>query len=453
MVVNSIFIRSIGILQLGEKSEEKCTENSQVFQILLKVCLSVKSLSGLYGITASLLFFRTVSIGSEITTAILCQLNPHLLFISFAESVDFDHSFLLDLLISSETRFLEYLVQYLHFAIAGWSSFVQCSVEYEERISCTAELEEVMSDEVGMCRVRPMEFESDSNSSEKPSEFESHVAIKMRSSENVSFARQEIVAGEDRPGCPECLELRDTFSWPQSSSCEKCETSPELCQSDSLFMGIQSGGLNGLTSIVLAYSSSDESEVENEFENESANEHKTPAVSQSDFVISSSVCLNNNQLGFSSFDNADDAETSRSTFTAKSCCVPLQTVPETPRIHTNNLANSTFSEHIGFPSNQPDGDSNLNVSDCLGDQSSSSSTKLLCSSDRNTEIFIAKENRSEGGVADPTAVDCELLDKVMTMLIRLRLSVTSLSSGGHFPYCAAPLISLMENIEKCYDGC
>ena len=42
-------------------------------------------------------------------------------------------------------------MKYLHFVIAGWSSFVQCLVEYEERISCTTE--EGMSDKVGMYSV------------------------------------------------------------------------------------------------------------------------------------------------------------------------------------------------------------------------------------------------------------------------------------------------------------
>lgn len=323
---------------------------------------------------------------------------------------------------------------------------MQCLVEYKERISCTAE--ESMSDEVGMCSVSLSEFESDSNSSEKPSEFESCVANEMRSSKNESlFARQETMAGEDR----QCPELPDTFPRPQNNSYEKCETSHEVCQSDSRLVGVPSGELDGLTSIVLAYSSSDESEVENE--DESVNDHKTPAVSQSDSIICSSVFLSKNQRGSSSFDIADSAETFHSSFTSKSCFGLLQNVSGTPRKHTNGLDNSVFTEHHNFSSNQPDGDSNLNVNDFLGDQSSSSNTELLPSSDRNTDTFITKESHFEGSVTNPTAVESELLDKVMTMLIRLRLSVTRLSSGGHFPYPAVPLISLMENVEKYYDGC
>jgi len=207
-----------------------------------------------------------------------------------------------------------------------------------------------------------------------------------------------------------------------------------------------------LTSIVLAYSSSDESEAENEDEDQSVNDHKTPAVSQSDSMICSSACLSNSHRGSSSFVITDSAETFHSSFTSKSCSALLENVSETPRKHTSNLNNSALTEHQGgISSNQLDGNSNL----FLGDQSSSSSTELriLPSSDRNTEIFITKESHVEGSVTSPTAVQSELLDKVMTMLIRLRVSVKRLSSGGHFPYSAVPLISLMENVEKCYDGC
>lgn len=290
----------------------------------------------------------------------------------------------------------------------------------------------------------------------------------MKSRKNKSFAKQENLDAEVDLGKEPLKihekrrfshgiqgpELPDTFSWTQNNSCEEFRTSPEVCQSDSRPLGITSAGSNGLTSIGLAYSSSDESEVEIEFENESVNDHKEPTVSQSDSVICNAVCSNSSQLDSSSFDKADSAGTFHSTFTAKSCSGLFQNVSQTPRKETNNLDNSVFKENPGFSANQPDGATNLNVDDYLGHgQSSSSSRKLLPSSDRKTAVFITKGSCIEGSVSKATVVECELLDKVMTMLIRLRLSVARLSSGGHFPYSAAPLISLMESVEKCYDGC
>lgn len=55
--------------------------------------------------------------------ACACGSNPHCHFIFLLESISFDHSFLLDLLISVETCFLQYLVQYLKCLIADWQSF------------------------------------------------------------------------------------------------------------------------------------------------------------------------------------------------------------------------------------------------------------------------------------------------------------------------------------------
>jgi len=276
----------------------------------------------------------------------------------------------------------------------------------------------------------------------------------MKSRKNESFAKQENPDAEVDLG-EEPLkvhgkrrfshgiqgpELPDTFSRTQNNGCEEYRTSPEICQSDSRPLGIASAGSNGLTSIVLAYSSSDESEVEIEFDNESVNDPKEPTVSQSDSVICSAVCPSSCQLDSSSFDKAESAGAFHLT---------VKDVSETPRKQINNLDNSVLKKHPGFSANQPDGASNFNVHNCLGlDQSSSSSTKLLPPSDRKTaECCI------EGSVSKPGVVECELLDKIMTMFIRLRLSVARLSSGGHFPYSAAPLISLMEGVEKCYDGC
>ncbi|XP_038068837.1 uncharacterized protein LOC119738160 [Patiria miniata] len=51
------------------------------------------------------------------------QLNPHRIFCRFLDTVAYDPSVLLDLLISSETPFLEYLVCYLHTVLRDWDSF------------------------------------------------------------------------------------------------------------------------------------------------------------------------------------------------------------------------------------------------------------------------------------------------------------------------------------------
>nr|XP_043887032.1 protein Lines homolog 1 isoform X2 [Solea senegalensis] len=49
--------------------------------------------------------------------------NPHCHFLSLLQSVSFDHSLLLDFLISTETCFLEYFVRYLKLVASDWQGF------------------------------------------------------------------------------------------------------------------------------------------------------------------------------------------------------------------------------------------------------------------------------------------------------------------------------------------
>ena len=56
-------------------------------------------------------------------TDILNVLNPHVIFINFLDSVTFDPNLLLDLLMSNETCFLEYLVQYIRLILSDWDKF------------------------------------------------------------------------------------------------------------------------------------------------------------------------------------------------------------------------------------------------------------------------------------------------------------------------------------------
>lgn len=49
--------------------------------------------------------------------------NPHCHFLVLLQSISFDHSILLDFLISTETCFLEYFVRYLRFLRTDWQGF------------------------------------------------------------------------------------------------------------------------------------------------------------------------------------------------------------------------------------------------------------------------------------------------------------------------------------------
>ncbi|XP_056318575.1 protein Lines homolog 1-like [Danio aesculapii] len=58
--------------------------------------------------------------------------NPHCLFILLLRSLSFDHSVLLDFLISSETCFLEYFVRYLKLLRQDWTGLCRSSRHIED---------------------------------------------------------------------------------------------------------------------------------------------------------------------------------------------------------------------------------------------------------------------------------------------------------------------------------
>ncbi|KAM8894270.1 protein Lines homolog 1 isoform 3-T3 [Spinachia spinachia] len=61
---------------------------------------------------------------SVLEEACACGSNPHCHFLLLLQTISFDHSILLDFLISTETCFLEYFVRYLKYLRGDWQGFV-----------------------------------------------------------------------------------------------------------------------------------------------------------------------------------------------------------------------------------------------------------------------------------------------------------------------------------------
>ncbi|XP_039975945.1 protein Lines homolog 1 isoform X2 [Xiphias gladius] len=72
--------------------------------------------------------------------------NPHCHFMLLLQSVSFDHSILLDFLISTETCFLEYFVRYLKYLRADWQGFTAAcervsTSDYKESLTCPCDVD------------------------------------------------------------------------------------------------------------------------------------------------------------------------------------------------------------------------------------------------------------------------------------------------------------------------
>ncbi|XP_053283325.1 protein Lines homolog 1 isoform X2 [Pleuronectes platessa] len=81
---------------------------------------------------------------AELDAACSYGCNPHCHFLLLLRSVSFDHSTLLDFLISSETCFLEYFVRYLKYLKADWQGFT-AACERDTESHCHVSLQESLT--------------------------------------------------------------------------------------------------------------------------------------------------------------------------------------------------------------------------------------------------------------------------------------------------------------------
>lgn len=322
--------------------------------------------------------FRIVPI-SEISASISRQLNPHWLFTAFMESIDFDQSLLLDLLISSETRFLEYFLQYLHFVISDWKTFVQCLESYKGKASYH-EVQATGEDFISLDQKQlesVFDFSND-QVAEENRQSRGRKQNKPAAEDGVVLKKKEISVSGDSSlntdingsfiSCRKPGRKRDTSRRHVSDAVHSPEIfNQPICGVPKKKNERKVSETIGLKSIALAYTSSDESDVGVE-------------------------------------DNGEDAGGPIQVNTSASC-LPSQTAASLS-LNPGNLNEGSFDSQPKRENTQ-------------------------------TSTFLLSEN----------------LDKIMTMLIRLRIAITRLSKTGHFPYCASPLLALMETVEKTYDGC
>jgi len=298
-------------------------------------------LPGVKLLFVSLFFFRAFPF-SESLTNIQEKLIPHLLFTEFMQSIDFDHSVLLDLLISSETRFLEYIVIYLHFIVNDWKLF--------------------------------------SLSVEKPTSNES----KPSNGNNL------------HPGV-------------SNSHLGKLKNYPGNCEKSGHF---DWEGLNPKESL---FHDQGETQVA----------ERKDVWNQKEINISEGLSSEILESGSLSKAPCNDCHPQSGIAQRQMCSGELLCLPGLNNVGTENKRKE------------------LN---CL----------------ESISFFYPSSDESDNGIED-NATDCfistetvplsDSLEKIMSVFIRLRMSVVRLSGGGHFPYPVSPLISLLETVERCYDGC
>lgn len=134
--------------------------------------------------------------------------NPHCHFLFLLQSISFNHSLLLDFLISTETCFLEYFVRYLKYLRTDWQGFTAAC----ERIS--------------MSHCRPSQLGTCSGSCAGDTSALTHKADRVKSSSSVQPTA--VIPPVDRTSSVSRLRLVEYNSSDESESesMEICEDEP-----------------------------------------------------------------------------------------------------------------------------------------------------------------------------------------------------------------------------------
>lgn len=320
----------------------------------------------------------------------MCQFNPHALFVSLLNFISFDHSVLLDFLISPETCFLSYLLLYLRFILGNWKLFCMGVEHYGEIHHCILGK---------LSREQSWAFE-DSDTQGSPV-LNSRLALSSEGKESkATDLRKELKSVLPK-------EKSNILTDPVIKQCglAKCEDK-----------------VDGLQSIARVYLSEESSSEESE------EDVLFMETDPSAFIP---------DIGHCEEKNIEEADMNTATTGLILDQEMLASVEE----------ESHFFDH--FDGNDTENRTNIQ------DLSSHSECKKLFLEDA-IEVVSPLNNASaltetETGVSQGVTPD--VMGSVMSVLIRLRLSVERLQEGGLFPYSAEPLLRLMRRVEELYDGC
>lgn len=153
---------------------------------------------------------------------LLSAADPHFLFVSFLDSVAFDHTTLLEFIASGDVRFVSFFTEYLRYTIATWDHFVVVCQQHSDTVtsvlaSCDSSSDD---DDSESCSFKDSEDETDSNFQQNELELESGM---------------NIVTGTEGSPSPK----RACVDTPQPHTCSSLE-----CDSSLLLVPSQSAAAN-----------------------------------------------------------------------------------------------------------------------------------------------------------------------------------------------------------------
>lgn len=371
-------------------------------------------------ISYHILFFFLREAVNQDTAAILSTLNPHLIFQAFLKVVGFDHSVLLDFLISSETVFLEYLMQYLHFVLQDWQGF----------------------------------FQSNNNSVE----------------DAITTDKDEMETRSSSKNCQQSYHsnVRTILKPPQN----KAASLPIVSQASSGDISSTSVGLGGLLNICSAYGSDVEDDDDDHNDENILRESNSDGLENAEDV---GIHNTDVQRILSSYDNADHTCMCSGGKVERKNAFGTDNMGSTcdDNSHQDNEGDdfSDYNSTWKNEKNQDDNDDDIdmafaNIDDMKHGDDDTQKTffghELV--TDDHTNVYDNEEDinvvgddkfNSTSSIRFQSATDSlpTILEETMSTLIHTRIAAERLNDGSLFPYQVKPLINVMKKVENLYDGC
>ena len=140
--------------------------------------------------------------------------DPHCLFVSFLESIAFDHSTLLEFIAAGDVRFVSFFTKYLQHAVATWDQFVVVCQQHNDIVtsvssSCDSSSED---DDTESCSSGDREDEADSNFQQNNLELDAGMSI--------------VTGPEGSPPPPKRACVHSSWLHVHGYSSTECDSSP-----------------------------------------------------------------------------------------------------------------------------------------------------------------------------------------------------------------------------------
>ena len=364
-------------------------------------------------------FFRDIKeIGKNLEklSDVLRSVDPHTLFLGFLDSTAWDHSILLDLLTSPETCFLLYMVRYLRYVVSDWHHLqTVCQIHHSES-QTPLSLDAPVNLRDNVPGKEPLQTAPEINVTQHaPAQVKDGTAAVKPTEISVPICRVYDVPDSDadeKAGALSLSPFRISLPGqesPSSGLCPKFTVASEPPSPKPIN--------KQLSALVMT----------KEFKRDISGGSRSPSDEQGNML---GVGLGMQCIGHNA--------------SSLSLLVQYSSSSE------DELDLDDDIENIDLDDNMDNDDKVMSATHAHGDGLRERDLQRLTVSGDRCSRWAQETDTIYAAIA-AKKFDDSVIDRFMTVLIRLRLAISRLVTRGLFPYNAEPLVKLLEQCEKLYE--